>query len=258
MLSSYFEHCLACSDRHMINRLSAKPLYQQLHEMLRTQILEGCYQPDEAIPPEETLAENHEVSRVTIRKAIQLLVDEGLVVRQPGKGTYVSTQIVEEKQRVLRGFAELMAEHPQQMMEVLSMEVLKASTAIAAQLNLSRGDKVLCIKRRHCVQKQPIALAIIYLPYRLGRVLTLEEISTRPIYDLITSKTPERIEAATQRISATAADEELADLLEVELHAPLLLVRRVTRSTKGDPLEYIQLFYPGGKHELVMELHRDL
>lgn len=240
-----------------INRQSAEPFYRQLSQILRTQIDNGDYKADEAIPPEEKLAEQYSLSRVTVRKAIQLLADEGLVIRQPGKGTYVTARPFEEKQRTLRGFAELLADNPQQVMEVVSFEVLPSNETVAALLDMPVGEPVLRIKRRHVVQAQPVALAIIHLPYRFGRMLTPDDICTTPIYELITSKTDQHIERATQRISAVGATADVAELLQVRADSPLLLVRRVTYSTTGDALEYIQLYYPGGKHELVMDLYRD-
>lgn len=239
-----------------ISRNSAVPLYQQLSRDLRTQIHSGAYKPDMAIPPEEKLAELYRVSRVTVRKAIQQLADDGLVVRQPGKGTFVTTARFEERQQALRGFAELLVNNPQQTMEVLRFEIVPSPQG-EAQLELPAGERVLRVTRRHRVREQPVALAIIDLPYAIGRALTPDEVSTTPIYDLITRKTQKTIDRAVQRISAVAATPEVAGLLCVDVESPLLLVRRVTYSTEDEPLEYIQLYYPGGKHELVMDLYRD-
>jgi GntR family transcriptional regulator len=240
-----------------INRDSAVPLYRQLFQSLHNQIHRGDYKTGEAIPTEEQLAAMYEVSRVTVRKALQGLVDEGLVVRQPGKGTFVAAGRFEEKQYFLRGFAELLADNPQQVMEVLSFEALPPSSHVAAQLELPEGKTVLRIKRRHLVRGEPAALAIIHLPYEIGRLLTTDEVRTTPIYELITRKTDRKIERATQRVTAVGATPDIAALLGVGVDAPLLLVSRVTYSTAGTALEYIQLYYPGSKHALVMDLYRD-
>ena len=240
-----------------ISRNSAVPLYQQLSRELRALIHNGNYKPDEAIPPEAKLSELYGVSRVTVRKAIQQLAEDHLVVRQAGKGTFVIASHFEERQQALRGFAELLADNPQQVMEGLRFEVLPPSSSVAAQLELPAGETVLRITRRHVVGNQPVALAIIHLTYAIGRMLTPDEVCSTPIYDLITRKTARKIERATQRISAVSATQEVAELLCVRVDSPVLLVRRVTYSTQGDALEYIELYYPGGKHELVMDLYRD-
>jgi len=240
-----------------ITRDSPIPLYRQLYDILRQQIDDGLLKAGDPLPTEEKLTETYGISRVTTRKALQLLTDEGLLVRHAGKGTYINAHKTEENLQSLRGFAELMIEqHPGQVMEIKRFEVIAASACVGAQLALNHGERTLRIWRRHLVDEHPVAIAVIYLPYKLGRLLTPDDAVTRTIYDLLTSKGSVRIKRAVQRISATAAAEDIAALLDVEIGTALLRVRRVTYSTDEQPIEYIQLYYPGDQHEMVMELYR--
>lgn len=242
----------------MINHSSATPLYRQLYSLLRTQIVTGKYLPDAALPTEDEMAATFEISRVTVRSALKLLADEGLVVRQPGRGTFVAPgQALEESIQGLRGFAELLMALPDQRMEVMSMEAVPASLEVGEQLAVPTGETVLCIRRRHLVSGSIVALAVLYLPYWFGESLTPTDISSTPVYELIASRTTERIAKATQRINAVAADADIAEVLAVDEGSPLLLVRRTTYAESGMPLEYIKLHHLGNRHELVLELKRE-
>jgi GntR family transcriptional regulator len=194
---------------------------------------------------------------VTVRKTLQMLADDGLIMRQPGKGTFVQPRIIEENLYALQGFAEMMAaEHPRQLMEVLSFEVLPAPHKPAHLLGMDEGEKVLRIERRHHVRERPVAYAIIYLPFDLGRKFSPEEVETTPIYELLTRRAGISIQQATQRVTAIAASTEIAGLLHIAVDSPVLKVERVTYCVRGRPVEYIQLYYPGGQHELITVLYR--
>lgn len=241
-----------------INRNSPIPIYRQLYLILRGQIETREYQVDDTLPTEEQLAEQYAVSRVTVRKALQILVDDGLIVRQAGKGTFVYPQKIEENLYSLQGFAEMMAsDYPAQVMEILNFEVIQARDDLASLLTVSTGDKILRIKRRHKVENRPVAYAIIYLPFEVGKLFAPEDVETTPIYTLLVWKASIIIGRATQRIAAIAANQEISEALGIASGSPVLTVKRVTYSSEQKPIEYIQLYYPGNQHELVMELYRD-
>lgn len=241
-----------------MRRDSPIPLYQQLYNLLRKQIEQGEYHTHDVLPTEEQLAETHGLSRVTVRKALQLLVDDHLIMRQAGKGTFVYPRKIEESLQTLQGFAEMMSiAYPKQVMESLSFETLQASGRLAALLELDDSERVLQIKRRHTVDDIPVAYAVIYLPYEIGRIVSPEEVETTPIYALLTRKAGISLKRASQRITAMAADEEIAQALGISTHSPVLMVNRVTYTNEERPVEYIQLYYPGGQHELTMEIYRD-
>lgn len=241
-----------------VDRESPVPLYRQLYDLLRSRIMQGDLTAGEVIPTEMDLVQHFNLSRVTVRRALQLLVDEGLVLRQAGKGSFVYSHRLQENVSLLRGFAETMLDqYPNHIMEILGFEIVPVPGDIGHYLALEPDARVVCIKRRHMLKEVPLAFAVIYLPLDIGGLLTPHGVSVASIYSLIAQKTTVVIRSATQTISAIAADQELASLLYVPVAAPVLLVKRITYSNTSRPVEYIQLYYPGGKHELAMEVYRD-
>lgn len=240
-----------------MERDSLTPLYSQLAALLRRQIETGDFEPGRAIPAESELVRRYQVSRVTVRKALDVLVDEGLIVRQQGKGTFVRPSLLEESLTSLQGFAELMVStHPEQVMEAPVFEFIPAPEAVAAALALDADAYVLHIERRHILEGVPIAYATIFLPANLGRALTVDDVCTTPIYTLIKERTGLSIKRAAQTIRAVSANEEMAAVLDVPPGAPLLSVHRTTYSTEETPVETIKLLYRGDRHELALELYR--
>ena len=241
-----------------MERDSLTPLYSQLAAALRRQIETGDFEPGRAIPAESELVRRYHVSRITVRKALDVLVDEGLIVRQQGKGTFVRPSLLEESLTSLQGFAELMVStHPEQVMEVPVFEFVRAPEAVAAALKLDVEDYVLHIERRHILEGVPIAYATIFLPASLGRALTVDDVCTTPIYTLIKERADLAIKRATQTIRAVSANETMAAALDVPPGAPLLSVHRTTYSMDETPIEYIKLLYRGDRHELALELYRN-
>ena len=241
-----------------INRNSSEPIYKQLAEIYRRQIEMGELLPGDTFPTEEKLIQTYQISRVTVRKAIMLLVDEGLLIRQSGKGTFINNKKIEENMESLQGFAELMSlEYPEQYMLVDQFKTIPATRKAARNLNTPVDQSIQYIKRYHLIQSKPIAYVEIYLPDEIGSLMTAEEIVNTPIYTLIDQKTDIEIWRATQTIRAISADREIAESLQIPVNSPILYIERVTYSTQNKPIEYIQLYYPGGRHEIIMELFRN-
>ncbi len=152
-----------------MERECATPLYQQLATSLRQQIERGRLKPGAALPPESELTRKYRVSRITARKALELIAGEGLIVRKQGKGTFVCPPKIQQDLQSLQGFAELMARRGQdQAMQVIAFERVPADPIVAQALRVPDGQNVLRIKRRHILKGSPVALAVIYLPEPLA------------------------------------------------------------------------------------------
>jgi GntR family transcriptional regulator len=241
-----------------LDRQSPTPLYQQLYSLLRSRIEQGELNAGDAIPSEKQLMATYGLSRVTTRRALQLLADESLIIRQPGKGSFVTVKRLQENLSSLRGFAEMIRDrYPDHVMEVQSFEATLVDSVIQQILKLKADEQILTIKRRHMLDDLPLAYVNIFLPYEIGSLLNVKEVSNTPIYTLLMQKLGVMIKTARQTISAVAATTDIAAQLEVPENAPVLMVKRVTYSEDDIPLEYIELYYPGERHELVMDLHRD-
>ncbi len=241
-----------------VDRDSPVPLYQQLHDWLRSRIVQGDLIAGEVIPTEMELVREFGLSRVTVRRALQLLVDEGLIIRQVGKGSFVCSHKLRENLSSLRGFAEMMLiQYPGHSMEVLGFGIVTPPDDARRHLALEAHEQVICIRRRHVLEESPLAYALIYLPLDIGGTLTPHEVAQTSIYSLIAQKLALSVHSATQMISAIGADPVVAAQLAVPVKSPVLLVRRITYSSAERPLEYIRLYYPGERHEIAMEVYRD-
>ena len=173
-----------------IDRGSPVPLYRQLYDLLRSRIMQGDLNAGEVIPTEMDLVQQFNLSRVTVRRALQLLVDEGLILRQAGKGSFVYSHKLQEDVSSLRGFAETMLDqYPDHIMEILGFEIVPVPGDIGQYLALEPGARVVCIKRRHILKDMPLAFSIIYLPLDIGGLLTPHDVSIASIYSLIAQKT---------------------------------------------------------------------
>ena len=241
-----------------VKRELAVPLYEQVADELRTRITVGALPAGAPLPSESAVIADFKVSRITARKALDVLLGEGLIVRRQGKGSFVAPPRIQQDLHSLKGFAELMAERgPAQAMQVVEFGVVPADARAAHALRLGAGDPVLRIGRRHDVSDKPVAFAHIYVPARFGSSFSFEEVSATPIYTLLGRKAQVEIKRATQVVRATAADAGTAKLLGVPKSAPVLMIERVTYSGHEEAVEFIVFFYRSDCYELSMELFRD-
>ncbi|MBI5649647.1 MAG: GntR family transcriptional regulator [Chloroflexi bacterium] len=241
-----------------LKRNLATPLYEQIADRLRQQIANGKLKAGAAIPPESALTTRFQVSRVTTRQALDVLVREGLIVRRQGKGTFVAPPKIQQDLHALRGFAEVMAQQGrEQVMQVIEFGIVHADAPIARALRLAKGERVLRVKRRHLFRGDPIAFALIYIPQPFARMLTLDQVATTPIYTLLARHAQVEIKRATQIVRTLAADAATAKLLALPKAAPVMMIERTTYSQQEKPVEYIVFYHRGDRYELAVELYRD-
>ena len=191
------------------------------------------------------LAARYKVSQGTVRKAIDELAADNLLVRRQGKGTFVATHNEERAQfRFLRLLADDGAEHPH-ISRLLECRRLRASADIARQLDLKPADPVVLIKRLLTFDGEDTVLDEIWLPGGVFRGLTLERLSEYkgPLYAMFETEFGTRMIRASEKIRAVAADPSVADLLHVPTGFPLLSVERVSYTYGDRPVEVRRGWY---------------
>ena len=222
------------------------PLYQQIKALIMRGLQGGEWRPGEAIPSELDLAARFRVSQGTVRKAIDELAAENLLVRRQGKGTFVSTHAEEQVQyRFLRlqseegGAAQPMQRH------FLDCRRARASADVARMLELRAGDTAVQIRRTLSSRDRPVVLDDIWLPGALFKGLTAERLSEYrgPLYGLFEAEFGVRMIRAEEKIRAVSADAGSADLLKVPVGAPLLSVERLSRTYGDKPVEWRRGLY---------------
>jgi GntR family transcriptional regulator len=233
------------------------PLYQQIKALLTKSLQSGEWAPGSAIPSELELAALYKVSQGTVRKAIDELAAENLLVRRQGKGTYVATHAEQQVQyRFLRltpdeGSADATERR------FLDCRRMRAPADVARALAMRSGDAVMQIRRLLSAAGKPVVLDEIWLAGGLFKGLTAERLSEYhgPMYALFESEFGVRMVRAEEKIRAVAADAESAPLLGVAVGAPLLSVERLSHTYADKPVELRRGLYDTAAHYYRNELN---
>jgi GntR family transcriptional regulator len=232
---------------------SFTPLYRQIKTLILQSLQAGQWKPGEVIPSEMELAARYQVSQGTVRKAVDELASENLVVRRQGKGTFVATH--EEKQVQFR-FLKLVpdngapgSEGPAER-EILDCKKSRASAEIAKLLALRTGDAVLQVRRLLAFKQVPAILEDIWLPATPFKGLSAEQLASYPgpSYALFETEYNVRMLRADEKIRAVPATVEQAGLLQVSAQTPLLFVERVAYTYRDTPMELRRGYYRTDTH----------
>jgi GntR family transcriptional regulator len=232
------------------------PLYQQIKGLLMRSLTLGEWKAGEALPAETELAQRFKVSQGTVRKALDALTADGLLVRRQGKGTFVATH---SEAQVQYRFLRLMPDHgPREAMQrrFLDFRRLRAPADIARALALKAGDGVLQLRRLLLAGDTPVVLDDIWLNARLFRGLTAERLQAYrgPMYGLFEAEFGVQMIRAEERIRAVAAGEAEAALLGAGAGSPLLLVERRSFTYADRPVELRRGLYRTEAHYYRNEL----
>ena len=220
-----------------LERDSAHSLYEQIADRLRQQLL-STLEPGGQLPTEEAMLQAYGVSRSTVRKAVQRLVDEKILVRRQGKGTFVSRpmpKIVHAIDR-LAPFLETF----RQVGEDISIKVTEFAWSDSPDLppELSSWARpILCYERRYLSRGVPHAITRIRVPVHIGRRITRAEVESRPIYDILQKKLRIKLARAQFLVSCRQPDPATSSALEISQSSYLLVLDRVTRDVAGEAVE---------------------
>jgi GntR family transcriptional regulator len=204
-------------------------------DALRRQITEGERAPGTVLPSEADLAGSYGVSRVTVRKALEVLRGEGLVDARQGFGWFVPADRLRQTLRPLSTIeAQLAAQGREPVRKVLSFRFTDDELEVV-RVNLADG--------------QPFALVTVWCPAELGRSLSRDDVESSTFYDLL----PVQVASASQTIKAAAADERDAEVLGVPLGSPLLVAERVSRDADSNDLLRSEHRFPAHLTEFVFD-----
>mgnify|MGYP006080206289 CR=1 FL=1 len=237
---------------------SFSPLYQQIKTLILRSLQGGEWRPGEAIPSEIDLAARFKVSQGTVRKAVDELAAENLLVRRQGKGTFVATHAEEQVQyRFLRLAPDVPDNTPgAARREFLDCRRLVAPPDVAASLQLPVGEQVVEVRRVLHFSGQPVVLDDIWLPAHLFKGLTAERLSEYrgPMYGLFETEFGVRMIRAEEQLRAVSAQPSVAHLLQVESGTPLLSVERLAFTYGDQPVELRRGLYRTDRHYYRNEL----
>jgi GntR family transcriptional regulator len=233
------------------------PLYFQLRELIADTIKDGQYGPEYQLPSERELAEKFHLSRMTVRQATAALVNDGLLVRRRGKGTFVSPPKVEQGLLQLTSFTEDMegrGMHPST--RIIAVRSLTATGKTAKVMGLAPGSPLILLERLRLADGKPMAYERCHLPLARFPDLNEDILGSGSLYALFHSRYKIKPTHAKQSLEATLASRREAELLQVNQGAPLLLLERITTDEKKLAIEFVKSLYRADRYKFYVQLHR--
>jgi len=225
------------------------PLYHQLADLLRSKISSGEYAPGQQLPSERELMSTFKISRNTVRDATDVLVQEGLVERDHGRGTFVALPKLKLGLTRMTSFSEDMRERnllPSS--QLIDLEVIFPPDAVAERLQMLPGEKVLYLKRLRLADDLPMAINISYFILEPYPSLAGENFQDESAYWILEHKYLVRLSHAEQTIKACVATQNQADLLKIAKGDPILVIEGVAFNCDNLPMEYMTQIYRGDRY----------
>lgn len=241
------------------------PKYHQIYLVLREQLQEGRFAA--GVPAEVMLTKQFGVGRVTVRRALEQLAAEGLITREPGRGTWPAQQ---QGQKAVGFFDQTGQSRPTRLTGLLENLVstsmrtsvalrewrtITASESVASALALPFGDKVKKVVRVRSSSEGPVSHITTYLPYALARHFGRRELGNKAIL-LLLEEAGVELGRAHQTVSARQADATIATELGVAVGSALLAVRRVVYDTDERPVQWLHGLYRPDRYEYQMEVSK--
>jgi len=235
-----------------LDRSSPVPLYFQVAQQIERAITEGDLAPGDRLDNEISLAEQFGLSRPTMRRAIQELVDKGLLVRKRGVGTQVVHGQVTRPVELTSLFDDLTHHHQTPTTKVLINEIIEAPDEVGARLSIAQGSPVLHLRRLRFAHGEALAIMENYLPEDLIP-LGEADLNTRGLYQLMRSRGV-NIRVAKQRIGARTGTPEECTLLGERKGSPVLTMERAAHDDSGRPVEWGRHAYRASQYSFEVTL----
>ncbi|OUM86063.1 MAG: hypothetical protein BAA01_01565 [Bacillus thermozeamaize] len=241
----------------MLEREGMIPLYQQLKQIISEKILNGEYQPNEKLPSERELCEQFNVSRITVRQALDEAIKEGLLYRIQGRGTFVAAAQgrFEQPLESIHRFEDLLKSKGETgRTEIVEISSVWSDLQLASILQTQIGSPLVSLKLKGYSLDKPVVYYHSIFPEAIGNQLVeaaktyAEEkraFSSLDLYNAIEEQKPSQVK---QTFEAIQADKEIAGILEVSLQEALMKVTSIFSDQNGTPLEFRKAFYLGEKY----------
>ena len=233
------------------------PKTRQIYLVLRELIASGALGADGALPGEQLLAAEHNVSRVTVRRALAGLEREGLIDRRRGAGTFVvenraAKPLVADLADVLSNLIEMGRSTD---VRLLSFGYQEPSAAVAELLRLAKGERVQRSVRVRIIDGKPFSYLTTHVPERIGVTYTEPELASKPLLALL-ERSGVSVDHATQEVSAVLASPEVAAALNVDIGSALIALTRAVYDAQGRGVEHLHALYRPDRYALRMDLKR--
>ncbi len=234
------------------------PLYYQLETILRKRILSREFSADVPLPSEELIGKEYEVSRITVRRALSALEQEGLISRKRGKGTFVSEKTRSlESPRLSGSIEDIISIGIKTKTKVIDISWVEAPENVKERLNLQTQDQTLRIEKVRLIKGTSFSHVFNYLPPEIGKNIPSDKLTEKPLLMILEDDLDIKTDTAIQTIEATIADAQVAALLGIRFGESLLKVERTVFDVKQKPVEYVSILYRADKYFYTVYLKRE-
>jgi len=240
----------------MLDRQSPQTLHFQLEEIIRQGIENEVWKPDSSIPSENELSNIYGISRMTVRSVLNLLVQEGLIYKVPGKGTFVSKPKIVSNLLSQMGIKDQLEEMGYETLtKLVSIEKIMASSQITKALNLPCNVEVYVLKRIRYIKNEPFSIHISYIPVSLCPNLEVKDLEGVQLCNILRNEYQFKIGRKVETLESTNATLEEAKMLSVKKLFPLLLLDSIVYTEDGLPIEFSKVLFRGDKIKLHLEFN---
>ena len=241
-----------------LDRSGSTPLYVQLADVLRKQIERGVWQPDQKIPSENELNRMYGISRMTARQVLAQLVNEELLFRVQGKGTFVAHRKIGTRSPSYMGLREQLERMGYETStRVLSGEVIPADATVARHLGIGEGEPVHRLVRIRVVDDEPISLHTSFVPTSSAADLPENDLVNRQLCVVLETEYGLRMSRVGESLESTLPSADEAALLRIRRSTPLLLLRQEISDPAGRRFEYSRVLFRGDKIRLEFQYDLD-
>lgn len=228
------------------------PAYIRIYDALKKEIDQEVWKIGDRLPSERDLSERFEVSRMTLRQAVSLLVDEGFLERRVGSGTFVANQRVQEKMSGTTSFSEIVSSQGKSpSSKLISYQRKLASDTEIKKLQLNEGDYVVRMERVRYADNVPLVFEVASIPEKIIKPFDRQEIITQFFKTL--KDNGYDIGKSQQVIYAKTASEHVANYLDISKGHAILALTQITYFSDGKPFEYVRSQYVGDRFEFYLD-----
>jgi GntR family transcriptional regulator len=232
------------------------PYYYQLKEILLDYITNHHDGQNRPIPTEMEMSAHFDISRPTVRQAINELVVEGYLTRQKGKGTFIT------KPKIKQSFLQVLESFNQEMFKkglepstkVLGLDVIPCDEKTGEALGIPGGSRVIQLRRLRYANQEPIVYVVTYLSYERCRPILDKNLEYESLYEILRQECGLSLLKAVRSLEAVIAGEYEARILGIEKGAPIQFIKSVTYLTDESPIEYSLAKYRGDRSQFTFEL----
>lgn len=237
-----------------LDKSSKEPLYKQLKAALLQYIDENLKEGD-SLPIESEIEKQYGVSRITVRKTIEELVSEGIVSKQQGRGTFVQSRKIIQKAGTITSWTEEMRQKGKKLeTKNQYMYEIEPSKKLIEELKLTKGEKIICLKRLRCADGEPIAIMINYFRAKFVPDFFRKGLTQESLYEELEQDYGIQLETARERIQARLATDLEALELEVAPDSAILHITRVSYLPDGTPFELVEMANRSDRYQYDIDL----